>query len=149
VARESIVLLKNGGGRLPLSRDSVKSIAVLGSRANSVLLGLCSGEPPYRVTPIDGIREKVGRDIKVTTGGFFFGDPAAVAKAADVAVVFVGNDPTCNRLNVVAHMVLDDASCETPSDGMENSDRRSLSLQEEELAVPLAPPGRRSRPPRA
>jgi beta-glucosidase len=133
VARESIVLLKNEGGLLPLRRDTVKSIAVFGPRANSVMLGLYSGEPPYRVTPIDGIRKAAGSDVKVTTPMGFFGDPAAAAKAADVAVVFVGNDPTCNRLSVIAGFGLDDSWCETPSDGMENSDRRSLSLQQEEL----------------
>jgi beta-glucosidase len=131
VARESVVLLKNEGGLLPLS-PTVKSIAVFGPRANSVMLGLYSGEPPYRVAPIDGIRKRVGTDVKVTTAGFF-GDPAALAKAADVAVVFAGNDPTCNRQSVIAGFGLDDSWCETPSDGMENSDRRSLSLQEEEL----------------
>ena len=68
----------------------------------------------------------------MSTAGFF-GDPAALAKAADVALVFAGNDPTCNRQSVIAGFGLDDSWCETPSDGMENSDRRSLSLQEEEL----------------
>jgi hypothetical protein len=68
----------------------------------------------------------------VSTAGFF-GDPAALAKAADVALVFAGNDPTCNRQSVIAGFGLDDSWCETPSDGMENSDRRSLSLQEEQL----------------
>jgi beta-glucosidase len=58
VARESIVLLKNEGSLLPLDRAKVKSIAVFGPRANSVMLGLYSGEPPYRVTPIDGIRKR-------------------------------------------------------------------------------------------
>jgi beta-glucosidase len=132
VARESIVLLKNEGGLLPLKRDTVKSIAVFGPRANSVMLGLYSGEPPYRVTPIDGIRKKAGSDIKVSTAGFF-GDPGAVARAADVAIVFVGNDPTCNRASVIAGFGLDDSWCETPSDGMENSDRKSISLEQEEL----------------
>jgi beta-glucosidase len=133
VARESIVLLKNEGRLLPLRRDNLKSLAVFGPRANSVMLGLYSGEPPYRVSPIDGIRKAAGSDIKVTTGGFFLGDPAAVAKAADVAIVVAGNDPTCNRLSVIAGFGLDDSWCETPSDGMENSDRRSLTLQDEAL----------------
>jgi len=132
VAREGIVLLKNDGGLLPLKRDTVKSIAVFGPRANRVMLGLYSGEPPYRVSPIDGIRKKAGREIKVDAAGFF-GDPAALAKAADVAVVFVGNDPTCNRQNIIGGFSLDDSWCETPSDGMENSDRRSISLGQEAL----------------
>ena len=34
---------------------------------------------------------------------------------------------------MIAGFGLDDSWCETPSDGMENSDRRSISLQQEEL----------------
>jgi beta-glucosidase len=132
VARESVVLLKNEGGLLPLHRDTVKSIAVFGFRANDVLLGLYSGEPPYRVTPIEGLRRKAGSEIEVRTGGFF-SDATAVAKAADVAIVFAGNDPTCNRRSIISGFMLDDSWCETPSDGMENSDRKSLSLHDEKL----------------
>ena len=132
VARESIVLLKNEGGLLPLRRDALKSIAVFGFRANDVLTGLYSGEPPYRVTPIEGIRKKVGDGVQVRTGGFF-GSTAEVAGAADVAIVFAGNDPTCNRRNVLSTFMLDDATCEDPGEGMENSDRKSLSLRDEEL----------------
>jgi len=132
VARESIVLLRNEGDLLPLRRDAVESIAVFGFRANGVLTGLYSGEPPYRVSPIEGIRRKVGDGVQVRAGGFF-GGTAEVAAAADVAVVFVGNDPTCNRRNVISTFMLDDASCEDPSEGMENSDRQSLSLRDEAL----------------
>ena len=132
VARESVVLLKNADDLLPLRRDTVKSIAVFGFRANSVLLGLYSGEPPYRVTPMEGLRKKAGDGIELRTGGFF-GSTAAIAEAADVAIVFAGNDPTCNRRNIVSGFMLDDSWCETPSDGMENSDRKSLSLPDEEL----------------
>jgi beta-glucosidase len=132
VARESIVLLKNEGDLLPLQRGAMRSIAVFGFKANSVLTGLYSGEPPYKVTPMEGIRKKAGDAIEVRTGGFF-GSTAEIAGAADVAIVFAGNDPTCNRRNVVLHMMLDDATCEDPSEGMENSDRRSLTLRDEAL----------------
>lgn len=40
---------------------------------------------------------------------------------------------SCNRLSFITHFDSDDSWCETPSDGMENSDRRSLSLPEEDL----------------
>jgi beta-glucosidase len=56
VARESLVLLKNEARLLPLDRGKIKSIAVYGPRANKVLLGLYSGEPPYTVSPLDGLR---------------------------------------------------------------------------------------------
>jgi beta-glucosidase len=133
VARESIVLLKNAGGVLPLDRKSIRSIAVYGNRAAKVLTGLYSGEPPYAISPLDGLKEKLGTEVKINMGGGFFGDPTLAARESDAAVVFVGNDPTCNRLSIIAHFDSDDSWCETPSDGMENSDRRSLFLPEEDL----------------
>ena len=133
VAREGIVLLKNSGNLLPLDRNSIKSIAVFGDRANKVLTGLYSGEPPYTVSPLEGLQKKLVPGVKIKMGGGFFGDPTAAAKTSDVAILFVGNDPTCNRLSIIAHFDSDDSWCETLSDGMENSDRRSITLPEEEL----------------
>jgi beta-glucosidase len=55
VARKSIVLLKNNG-ILPLKR--VKSIAVIGPNAAEAQLGIYSGFPNIRVSPLEGIKEK-------------------------------------------------------------------------------------------
>ncbi len=133
VAQESIVLLKNQGRLLPLDRGKIKSIAVYGPRANRVLLGLYSGEPPYSVSPLDGLRKKLGAGVKINMGAGFMTDIATAAKSSDVAIVFVGNDPTCNRASIIANFDSDHSFCETPSDGMENSDRRSLTLEQEDL----------------
>jgi beta-glucosidase len=133
VARESIVLLKNEGRLLPLDRGKIRSIAVYGPRANRVLLGLYSGEPPYSVSPLDGLRKKLGSGVKINMGAGFMTDIATAAKSSDAAIVFVGNDPTCNRASIIANFDSDNSSCETPSDGMENSDRRSLTLEQEDL----------------
>jgi beta-glucosidase len=133
MAHESIVLLKNEGRLLPLDRAAIKSIAVYGPRANKVLLGLYSGEPPYTVSPLDGLRKKLGSGVKINMGAGFMTDIGAAAKSSDVAVVFVGNDPTCNRASIIANFDADNSSCETPGEGMENSDRRSLTLEQEDL----------------
>ncbi len=133
VARESVVLLKNAGELLPLDRAKVKTIAVYGPRANGVMLGLYNGHPPYKVSPVDGLRKKAGDAIKINVDGGFMSDPTSAARASDVAVVFVGNDPTCNRRLIIANFGSDDSWCETPSDGMENSDRRSIKLEQEAL----------------
>ncbi len=65
-ARKSIVLLKNEGGALPLRRD-LKTITVIGPNADSVesLLGNYNGEPSHPVTPLSGIRRKVGNGMRV------------------------------------------------------------------------------------
>ena len=65
-ARQSIVLLRNEGGLLPLS-DGVKSVAVIGPNANGVevLLGNYNGEPSHAVTPLEGIRNRAGDGLEV------------------------------------------------------------------------------------
>jgi beta-glucosidase len=65
-ARESIVLLKNEGGLLPLRKD-VKTIAVIGPNADNeeVLLGNYSGTPSQAITVLEGIRKKVSRATKL------------------------------------------------------------------------------------
>jgi beta-glucosidase len=62
-AREAIVLLKNGNGMLPLNKDLIDTIAVLGPNANAVQLGGYSGTPSVSVSPLQGIAEKLGIDI--------------------------------------------------------------------------------------
>src|SRR3989441_1854716 len=59
-ARESIVLLKNQDGLLPL-RKTLKRIAVIGPNADDVpvLMGNYNGTPSRYVTPLAGIRNKV------------------------------------------------------------------------------------------
>ncbi|RPJ86353.1 MAG: beta-glucosidase [Acidobacteria bacterium] len=64
-ARESIVLLKNGDYQgkklLPLDLGQIKSIAVVGPKANVCEFGDYSGNPANPpVTPLDGIRRRVG-----------------------------------------------------------------------------------------
>lgn len=59
VARKSIVLLKNNG-ILPLSKEKVKSIAVIGPNAAESQLGIYSGWPAVHVGPLEGILGKAG-----------------------------------------------------------------------------------------
>lgn len=59
-AEKSMVLLKNEGNTLPLSKD-LKNIAVIGPNAHDleVLLANYNGYPTNPVTPLDGIRNKM------------------------------------------------------------------------------------------
>ena len=64
--RKSIVLLKNEGGVLPL-RDDLRTVAVIGPNADDVetLLGNYNGTPAEPVTPLEGIRRRLGEKTKV------------------------------------------------------------------------------------
>ncbi|HVI45643.1 MAG TPA: glycoside hydrolase family 3 C-terminal domain-containing protein [Chitinophaga sp.] len=66
MARESVVLLKNDHATLPLSKK-IRSIAVVGPNANSksVMLGNYNGFPSHVVSVLEGIRQKLGEDVKI------------------------------------------------------------------------------------
>lgn len=66
-AQKSIVLLKNDNKTLPLAKDKLKRIAVVGPNANNweALIGNYNGIPKYFVTALDGIKNKVEPAIEV------------------------------------------------------------------------------------
>lgn len=65
-ARESIVLLKNEGGLLPLPKD-LGAVAIVGPNADDLLalLGNYNGTPARAATPLAGIRRKVSASTRV------------------------------------------------------------------------------------
>jgi beta-glucosidase len=136
VTDESIVLLKNesyadGESKtkaliLPLDRTKVKSIAVIGPYADTVVLDWYSGTPPYTVTPLAGIKARAGAGVSVEyADGKDLVEAAALAKRVDVAVVVIGNHPTCDA---------GWEKCPVGSDGKEAVDRKTLVLAQEEIA---------------
>ncbi|NOZ27476.1 MAG: glycoside hydrolase family 3 protein [Chloroflexi bacterium] len=99
-ARESIVLLKNANGFLPLSKE-LQTIAVIGPNADDVpvLLGNYNGTPSKAITPLEGIRNKLssGTTIYYAKGCEVVGDDRSglaeaveAAKKADVAILCLG-----------------------------------------------------------
>jgi beta-glucosidase len=65
-ARKTIVLLRNTQNALPLKKD-LKTIAVIGPNADdsTMLLGNYNGLPSHAVTPLEGIRTKLGTTTNV------------------------------------------------------------------------------------
>ncbi|WP_343584959.1 glycoside hydrolase family 3 C-terminal domain-containing protein [Flavobacterium sp.] len=123
--KKSIVLLKNENGFLPLQKEKIKTVAVIGPRADEVLLDWYSGTPPYVVTPLEGIKKKLGNNVEVLVAkNNIDGKAAAIAKKADFVIMVVGNHPVCNA---------GWANCPVPSEGKEAVDRQSLTLEQEDL----------------
>ncbi len=99
IEEESIVLLENKNGILPLHRSA--NIAVIGPMANISNLGdyvvYQSQYNPANVTPLQGIKNMSTGRVTFAHGcerwsndQSGFAEATAVAKAADVAIVFVG-----------------------------------------------------------
>ena len=53
------MLLKNANNTLPLNVATLKSIAVIGPRANDNPIDMYAGVPPYSITPVEGVRRKL------------------------------------------------------------------------------------------
>jgi beta-glucosidase len=121
---ESIVLLKNENHTLPLDRAEPKTIAVIGPWINEVLLDWYSGTPPYSVSIAQGIKEAVPGANVLFSDGSNVAEAQSLARKADVAIVVVGNHPTCDAR-------WDD--CPVPSNGKEDVDRKTIVLEQEEL----------------
>jgi beta-glucosidase len=105
IAEQGSVLLRNQGGLLPLDKARVRSIAVIGSHADTGMMsggGSAQVDPPgetqaenyHRVTwfptsPLEAIRAKAPGATLSFSSGAEVADAVAKAKAAEVAVVFV------------------------------------------------------------
>jgi beta-glucosidase len=121
---ESIVLLKNENNTLPLDRTKLKTIAVIGPWTNEVMLDWYSGTPPYSVSIAQGIKEAIPGANVLLSDGSNIAEAQSLARKADVAVVVVGNHPTCNA---------GWDQCPVPSNGKEDMDRKTIVLEQEEL----------------
>jgi beta-glucosidase len=65
-AAASMVLLKNSKGSLPLDARHTKKVAVVGPLSNVVYSDWYSADLPYSVTPIQGVKAKLGNSATVT-----------------------------------------------------------------------------------
>jgi beta-glucosidase len=91
IAEEGMVLLKNNGNLLPLSKSALKSIALIGDdKARTGGGGSSHVKPLYTVTPSAGLANRAGKGVTITTDpGRTISSAVAKAKAADVAIVMV------------------------------------------------------------
>ncbi len=124
--QRSIVLLKNENMLLPLKKENIRSIAVIGPSANLVISDWYAGTPPYKVSILKGIRDALGDKIIVRYAYGNKADSAIIAaKQSDVAIVCIGNHPLSYGLGWGQNIV--------PSDGREDVDRQAITLEQEDL----------------
>lgn len=150
IGEEGIVLLQNHNNVLPVDLNHVKKIAVIGENAVKMMTvggGSSSLKVKYEVSPLDGIKKRVGDKAEVIYARGYVGDPGgeyngvksgqdlkddrtpeeliaeavSVAKEADY-VIFIGG------LNKSAHQDCEDA------------DRKELGLSygQDEVITALA-----------
>lgn len=77
IAEEGIVLLKNAGNVLPIDVTKSKKIVVIGENAIKMMTvggGSSSLKAKYEVSPLDGIKNRVGKDAEVVYVRGYVGD---------------------------------------------------------------------------
>ncbi len=110
-AKECLVLLKNEGGLLPLDKNKIKSIGIIGPNADNrkALVGNYEGTASRYITLSEGIQDYVGDDVRVyysegchlyknRIGGLGFendrlAEVKGVCKQSDVVIACLGLDP--------------------------------------------------------
>ncbi|WP_318840661.1 beta-xylosidase [Reichenbachiella ulvae] len=115
LAKKSVVLLKNEGELLPLNKDKINSIALIGPNAHEevpeggryTLMGGYSGIPPYYTSLLEGLTDKVDGQIKInyaegcklnSDSKAGFAAAIAAAKKSDVVILAVGGSTrTCGE----------------------------------------------------
>ncbi len=142
VARESVVLLQNDG-LLPLGRNRLKRIAVIGMNADSIpaLVGNYNGTPARPVTLLAGIRRVAGPGVEVVfapgcpLADHPGGDPAeaglmaaavAVARTADV-IIYAGG--------ISAELEGEESPDDSTCDGFKGGDRTRIELPPGQTAL--------------
>ena len=106
-AQESMVLLTNKNHILPLNKNKIKTIAVIGPHANMFTAGGYSGKPIEAVNPMQGIKNRMapGTEIIYAAGAEItpprknappfnkeeeLQKAVDAAKKADVAILYIG-----------------------------------------------------------
>lgn len=111
-ARESIVLLKNENCALPLEKEKLKRILVVGSQAVKPFIGGDGSSRvanPYRISiPLEELEKRLGKDVEVdfmednqlhtyeNEIGVMEGVLSRKASQADAVVIFAGQDFSCS-----------------------------------------------------
>ncbi|NIJ43920.1 beta-glucosidase [Wenyingzhuangia heitensis] len=105
-AEESIVLLKNEKV-LPLKKD-IQSIAMIGPFANRCWMGIYSGHPKSKISPLDGIKAYTNATVSFAQGcevtakdddAKKIAEAVELAKKSEQVILVVGNDETTSTEN--------------------------------------------------
>ena len=78
IGEEGIVLLQNRGYILPVDLDKTKKIAVIGENAIKMMTvggGSSSLKARYEITPLDGLKKRVGDKAEIVYARGYVGDP--------------------------------------------------------------------------
>ena len=130
-AERSAVLLENRGELLPLDARKLRSLAVIGSLADTVNLGDHGSSrvrPPEVVTVLEGLRRYLGDRVTIRyASGESRDEAVATARACDAVLVVVGYTHRDEGEFMPADMVMEGAD-HRAGEGTIGGDRDDLAL---------------------
>jgi len=143
VARKSMVLLKNQDGFLPLKKEKLHTIGVIGPNANSrkALVGNYEGTASRYETVLQGIQDYVGRDVRVLYSEgchLYIGQPGCESdRMAEVKGICENSDVIICCLGLDASFEGEEGDANNPYAGGDKGDLSLPGLQPRLLEMAL------------
>jgi len=139
IAEEGIVLLQNNNNILPINLSKTKKIAVIGENAIKMMTvggGSSSLKARYEITPLEGLKKKIGNQAEIVYARGYVGDPTSNYNGV-VAKVSLEDKRSAAELTAEAIKVAKDADIVLFIGGLNKSDHQDAEgADRKELDLP-------------
>ncbi|PXY45837.1 glycoside hydrolase family 3 C-terminal domain-containing protein [Flavobacterium hydrophilum] len=138
IAEEGIVLLQNNNNILPINLSKTKKIAVIGENAIKMMTvggGSSSLKAKYEITPLEGLKKRIGNQAEIVYARGYVGDPTSNYNGV-IAKVSLEDKRSPAELTAEALRVAKDADVvlfigglnKSDNQDAEGADRKDLGL---------------------
>jgi beta-glucosidase len=126
IAEEGIVLLQNNNNILPINLSKNKKIAVIGENAIKMMTvggGSSSLKARYEITPLEGLKKRIGNQAEIVYARGYVGDPTSNYNGV-IAKVSLEDKRSAAELTAEALKVAKDADIVLFIGGLNKSDNQ-------------------------
>ena len=139
IAEEGIVLLQNNNNILPINLSKTKKIAVIGENAIKMMTvggGSSSLKARYEITPLEGLKKRIGNQAEIVYARGYVGDPTSNYNGV-VAKVSLEDKRSPAELTAEALKIAKDADVVLFIGGLNKSDHQDAEgADRKELELP-------------
>ncbi|CAD5343237.1 Beta-glucosidase BoGH3A [Flavobacterium bizetiae] len=139
IAEEGIVLLQNNNNILPINLSKTKKIVVIGENAIKMMTvggGSSSLKARYEITPLEGLKKRIGNQAEIVYARGYVGDPKSEYNGV-VAKVSLEDKRSPAELSAEALKVAKDADIVLFIGGLNKSDNQDAEGHDrKELNLP-------------
>jgi beta-glucosidase len=138
IAEEGIVLLKNKNNVLPIDLTKTKRIAVIGENAIKMMTvggGSSSLKAKYEISPLDGLKKRVGSQVEIVYARGYVGDASGsyngVVTGQDLSEKRSADEllaEACSVAKTADYVIFVGGLNKSENQDSESADRRSLNL---------------------